>query len=208
MVEYWPQARSSCGSERRSVFKRNMRLKKVLIKGVGDILLERSNRAKHMSLSIRPFKGARVAVPRGVSFASAEKFAHSKTNWIKKHLDKMRFIEKQAEVLNESKPIDKVEAKKHLVERLDELCKRNGFKYNRVFLKNQKTRWGSCSDKNNINLNVNLVSLPDELIDYVILHELVHTRIKDHSHRFWEELSKVVEDPKSLDKKLRDYTLG
>jgi predicted metal-dependent hydrolase len=185
-----------------------MRLKKVQIKGVGDILLERSNRAKHMSLSIRPFKGARVAVPRGVSFASAEKFAHSKTNWIKKHLDKMRFIEKQAEVLNESKLIDKVEAKKHLVERLDELCKRNGFKYNRFFLKNQKTRWGSCSDKNNINLNVNLVSLPDELIDYVILHELVHTRIKDHSHRFWEELSKFVEDPKSLDKKLRDYTLG
>ena len=185
-----------------------MRSKKVQIKGVGDILLERSNRAKYISLSIRPFKGTRVAVPRGVSFASAEKFAHSKTNWIKKHLDKMRFIEKQTEVLNESKPIDKVEAKKYLVERLDELCKRNGFKYNRVFLKNQKTRWGSCSDKNNINLNVNLLNLPDDLIDYVILHELVHTRIKDHSHRFWEELSKFVEDPKNLDKKLRDYTLG
>jgi predicted metal-dependent hydrolase len=185
-----------------------MRLKKVQIKGVGDILLERSNRAKHMSLSIRPLRGVRVAVPHGVSFASAEEFAHSKTNWIKKYLDKMKFIEKQAEVLNENKPIDKVEAKKHLAERLDELCKRNGFKYNRVFLKNQKTRWGSCSDKNNINLNVNLVSLPDELIDYVILHELVHTRIKDHSHRFWEELNKFVEDPKRLDKKLREYTLG
>ena len=185
-----------------------MRSKKVPIRGVGDVLLERSNRAKHLGLSIRPFKGARVAVPHGVSFAAAEKFAHSKTNWIKKHLEKMTFIEKQAEVLQESHLIDRDKAKKHLVERLDELCKRNGFKYNRVFAKNQKTRWGSCSDKNNINLNVNLVRLPDELIDYVILHELVHTRIKDHSNRFWEELSKFVQDPKSLDKKLRGYTLA
>jgi predicted metal-dependent hydrolase len=185
-----------------------MRSKKVPISGVGDVLLERSNRAKHLGLSIRPFKGARVAVPHGVSFAAAEKFAHSKTNWIKKHLEKMTFIEKQAEILKENHLIDRDEAKKHLVERLDELCKRNGFKYNRVFVKNQKTRWGSCSDKNNINLNMNLVRLPDELIDYVILHELVHTRVKDHSHRFWEELNKFVKDPKSLDKKLRQYTLG
>jgi len=183
-----------------------MKSKTVQIRGVGDVLLERSNRAKHMSLSIRPFRGARVAVPRGVSFVAAEKFAHTKTSWIKKHLETMTFIEKQAEVLKESHPIDKGKARKHLVERLDELCKRNGFKYNRVFVKNQKTRWGSCSDKNNINLNVNLVQLPDELIDYVILHELVHTRVKNHSILFWEELSKFVGDPKSIDKKLREYT--
>ena len=198
----------ACGSDRRLVFKRNMRSKKVKIRGVGDVLLERSHRAKHMTLSIRPFRGARVAVPRGVSFVAAEKFAHSKMSWIKKHLEKMTSIEKQAEVLKERHPIDSGKARKHLVKRLDELCKRNGFKYNRVFVKNQKTRWGSCSDKNNINLNVNLVQLPDELIDYTILHELVHTRIKDHSHRFWEALSKFVEDPKSLDRQLRDYTLG
>jgi predicted metal-dependent hydrolase len=89
-----------------------MRSKKVQIKNVGDVLLERSKRAKHMSLSIRPFRGARVAVPHGVSFTTAEKFVHSKTSWIKKHLEDMTFIEKQARVLNESKPIDKVEAKK------------------------------------------------------------------------------------------------
>jgi hypothetical protein len=186
----------------------NMKSKKLRIRGVGTVLLEQSNRAKHMSLSIRPFRGARVAVPRGVSFAAAEKFAHSKTNWIIKNLEKMVSIEKQAEVLKESNPIDRVEARKYLVERLDKLCNRNGFKYNRVFVKNQKTRWGSCSDKNNINLNVNLVRLPDELIDYVILHELVHIRIKNHSRRYWEELSKFVEDPKILDKQLRQYTLS
>jgi len=183
-----------------------MKSKKLRISGVGDVLLERSNRAKHMSLSIRPFRGARVAVPRSVSFAAAEKFAHSKTSWIKKHLDKMVAIEKQAEVLKESKPINRIEAGKYLVERLNELCSRNGFKYHRVFVKNQKTRWGSCSVKNNINLNINLVRLPDHLMDYVILHELVHTKIKDHSKLFWEELSKFVEDPKTIDKQLRQYS--
>ena len=172
------------------------------------MLLERSRRARHMSLSIRPFRGVRVAVPQGQSFAAAEKFAHSKTEWIKKHLKKMAFIEKEAAALNEGQSIEKDAAKKRLVNRLDELCKQNGFMYNRVFVKNQKTRWGSCSDKNNINLNMNLVKLPDELIDYVLFHELVHTKIKDHSQLFWEELSRFVKDPKILDKKLRRYTLG
>ena len=185
-----------------------MTSKTVNINGVGKVLLERSPRAKHLSLSLRPFRGVRVAVPRSHSFSAAEKFARSKTSWIKKHLEKIATIEKQTKALKESKPIDILNAKKHLVQRLDELCKRNGFKYNRVFVKNQKTRWGSCSDKNNINLNVNLVRLPNHLIDYVILHELVHTKIKNHSNMFWEELSRFVEDPKSIDKKLRQYTLG
>ena len=185
-----------------------MRSKKVQITEVGEVLLEKSRRAKHMSLSIRPFKGVRVAVPRGQSFAAAEQFAHSKTEWIKKHLKRMTSIEKQAAALKEGQPIDNETAKKRLVHRLDALCKQNGLTYNRVFVKNQKTRWGSCSAKNNINLNVNLVRLSEELIDYVILHELVHTKIKNHSKLFWEELSRYVIDPKRLDKKLRQYTLG
>jgi len=185
-----------------------MKSKKVKINGVGDVLLERSSRAKHMGLSIRPFRGVRVAVPRSVSFASAEEFAHLKAGWIKKHLEKIESIEKRAVALKESRPIDRTKAKKYLVTRLDELCEQNGFSYNKVFVKNQKTRWGSCSEKNNINLNVNLVLLPDHLIDYVIFHELVHTKIKNHSNRFWDELGKFVGDAKSLDKKLRQFTLG
>lgn len=183
-----------------------MKSKKIQIKGVGEVLLERSHRARHMSLSVRPIRGVRVAVPKGGSFAAAETFARSKTQWIKKHLKKMASIEKQAQVLKQDKPVDSVKAEKNLVNRLDSLCLRYGFTYNRVFVKNQKTRWGSCSVKNNINLNMKLVNLSDDLIDYVILHELVHTKIKDHSKGFWDELAKFVKDPKSLDKKLRQYS--
>ena len=83
--------------------------------------------------------------------------------------------------------------------------RRHGLSYRRVFVKNQKTLWGSCSAANNINLNVNLVRLPDELRDYVILHELVHTRHKNHSRTFWRALDRLVGDGKRFQRQLRQY---
>ena len=100
---------------------------------------------------------------------------------------------------------DRKAARQLLVDRLDSLARKYGFTYNRVFIRNQKTRWGSCSTKNNINLNVNLVRLPAELIDYTILHELVHTRVKNHSQKFWAQMDRLLGDAKKIDKKLRAY---
>ena len=180
--------------------------KTIELKSVGTILIERSRRAKHLSLSVKPFKGARVAVPIGVSFASAEMFARSKTAWLKKHLDKMVLMEQEASALSKCKPIIQAAARKHLIDRLNFLSQKYGFNYNRVFIKNQKTRWGSCSAKNNINLNISLVRLPEELIDYTILHELVHTRVKNHSRRFWDQMDKLLGDAKKLDRKLSKYS--
>jgi len=183
----------------------NVEAKTVELESVGTILIERSRRAKHLSLSVRPFKGARVAVPFGVSFASAEMFARSKSGWLKKHLDKMALMEQEARALSKSKPVNQAAARQDLIERLNLLSQKHGFSYRKVFIKNQKTRWGSCSGKNNINLNINLIRLPDELIDYTILHELVHTRVKNHSRRFWDQMNKLVGDAKKLDRKLREY---
>ena len=181
--------------------------KTVELKSVGTIKMERSGRAKHISVSVRPYKGVRVAVPRGVSFASAEMFAQSKAGWIKKHVEKMKQMEQAARILSENNPINRPAARKRLVHRLNYLAGKYGFQYNRVFIKNQKTRWGSCSGKNNINLNVNLVRLPDELIDYTILHELVHTRIKNHGHRFWAQMNQLMGDARKLDRALNEYNL-
>ncbi|MGD8208648.1 MAG: M48 family metallopeptidase [Desulfobacterales bacterium] len=183
-----------------------MEAKTIELKNVGSILIERSRRAKHLSLSVKPFKGARVAVPIGVSFASAEIFARSKIAWLKKHLDKMVLMEQAARALSKNKPIIQATARKHLIDRLNFLSQKYGFNYNRVFIRNQKTRWGSCSAKNNINLNINLVRLPEELIDYIILHELVHTRVKNHSRRFWDQMDKLLGDAKKLDRKLSEYS--
>ncbi|NIV09800.1 MAG: DUF45 domain-containing protein [Aliifodinibius sp.] len=182
---------------------------KIEIDDIGPVLFEKSKRAKRLNITIKPFKGVRVAVPHGVSFKEGKKFVYTKTGWIQKHLGRMKELELQRKKMPEnSKPIDKASARKKLVDRLEVLAENNGFKYNRVFIKNQKTRWGSCSSKNNINLNTKLVNLPDELMDYVLLHELVHTKVKNHSKRFWAELDKLVGNAKTKDKELGKYGVG
>ncbi len=182
-----------------------MKSKTVELNKVGTVLLERSSRAKRISVSVRPFKGVRVAVPYGVSFEAAQSFAQSKASWISKHLIRTERLELQAKLKSADDPIDRQAARKFLVDRLDYLAKQYGFNYNRVFIRNQKTRWGSCSRINNINLNMNLVRLPQELIDYTILHELVHTRIKNHGKQFWHQMDKLLGDAKKIDKKLAAY---
>jgi len=85
------------------------------------------------------------------------------------------------------------EAKQILPGRLKAMAVKYGFSYNKVTLRNNKSNWGSCSSKNNISLNLQLMKLPFELIDYILLHELVHTEIKNHGPRFWERLNQVTE---------------
>ena len=182
--------------------------KTITMDGIGYVLLVRSKRARRLNISVKPFTGARVAVPYELSFESAEKITLSKARWIKRHLDKAREIEKRQTTISHDLPeIDRTLARKKLTRRLNELSSLYGFTYNRVFIRNQKTRWGSCSAKNNINLNMNLVRLPKDLIDYVILHELVHTREKNHSKVFWAELNKVVGDAGKLKSRLKEYSL-
>lgn len=97
----------------------------------------------------------------------------------------------------------KIEAKNYLPSRLEFLAKKYNFNYNKIALKNQKTRFGSCSYQNNINLNINLMNYDFDCIDYVIIHELVHTKIKNHSKNFWNEVEKYCPNYKELRKKLK-----
>ncbi len=177
----------------------------VHLEGVGQILLARSSRARHVCLTIEPFKGVRVAVPRGVTYAEALEVARRKRRWIVDHLDRMAKIEAEAVAFQPRAPINRKVARREIIDRLEQLARRHGFSYNRVFVRNQKTRWGSCSAANNINLNIQLIRLPAELMDYTMLHELVHTRIKDHGPRFWSELGKYLEHPKQIDRRLNTY---
>jgi hypothetical protein len=98
------------------------------------------------------------------------------------------------------------EAKEHLPKRTRHLSRVNSdFVVNRVFVKNLKSRWGSCSSNSNINLNLHLMILPDELIDYVIFHELAHLVHQNHSKDFWSFLNQFVNNAKSVDKQLKNY---
>lgn len=174
--------------------------------GIGLVKFQSSKRAKCISITIKPFRGVRVAVPYRSSFRKAEEFAYAKRIWISRQIEKIKHYERRyQDNVGKAEKIDRDKAKKILTKKLKFLAKKSGFSYNKVFIRNQKTRWGSCSSKNNISLNMKLVMLPDELVDYVILHELVHTRKKDHSKAFWAEMDKLVGNSKSLRLKLRHY---
>lgn len=100
----------------------------------------------------------------------------------------------------------KAEASHYLPKRLHALALRYGYKYNKVRLTFAKSRWGSCSTSGTISLNVSLMMLPEELSDYVLLHELTHTHHMNHSKAFWDELSEHLPEARELSRALRDYS--
>jgi predicted metal-dependent hydrolase len=177
----------------------------IQIADIGTVLFEYSKKAKRINISVKHPAKIRVAIPEGISLEKAKKFAISKEVWIKRSLIKLKL---RVKIPLSSNPIDLEYGKSYLSTRLEELSIKHGFKYNKVTIKNQKTRWGSCSGYNNISLNLNLITLPSNLIDYVILHELVHTLIKNHSPLFWSSLDKYVGNAKSLNKELKKYILS
>ncbi len=179
------------------------------ISGVGPVLFERSRRAKRVSITIAPVEGVRVAVPYNISFSEAEEFVAQKRSWIARGLSKFKEIEeKRGPRLLPFEVVEKAFAKSLLTKRLAELATDHGFSYNRVTVRNQRSMWGSCSARNNISLNMKLTRLTPELIDYVILHELLHTRVKNHQKVFWSELNTQTGGrAKALDKQLKDHHL-
>ena len=147
-----------------------------------------------------------MAVPLGAPFSKAVEFVHMKKPWIHKHLTEIKRRETESRALADlSATIDKTKAKRQLAGRLNRLAKYHGFTFNGVSIRSQKTRWGSCSRSNNISLNAKLVLLPEDLVDYVILHELVHTRIRNHGKDFWAEMDRHIGSSKALASKLRKY---
>lgn len=179
----------------------------VEIDGLGLIRLKRSRRARHLNLTVKPFSGVGVTIPRGATLKQVEQFVVSKADWIAKHLAKARQLEQKrlraAIGMAETEP---GEAREFLVQKLKTLAKRHGFEVGNVSVRRQKTRWGSCSADNNISLNFNLVHLPKQLMSYVILHELLHTRIKNHGRQFWRELDDLVGDARMLRSRLNAYS--
>ena len=102
----------------------------------------------------------------------------------------------------------KIEAKNYLINRITFLANKYGFKFNKIALKSQRTRFGSCSYQNNINLNISLMTYDFDVIDYVLIHELVHTKIKNHSSLFWAEVEKFCPDYRILRKKLKSASFS
>jgi len=102
----------------------------------------------------------------------------------------------------------KQQAKSMLVQRTMQIAEKLGYNVKGVRINSARTRWGSCSMNSTINYSLRLVLLPWDVIDYVIIHELIHIDIKDHSRRFYARLLKLLPDYAEREKKLKEHSLA
>lgn len=182
-------------------------MRKINLKGEEiDYELKESKRSSRVRLSV--FYGGKVAVtmPRGFSIEKMEKFILEKAEWVLEKIKTMEEKDFNPVFHNFSKREYKEFKNQALIlaeRKTEELNKYYGFSYNKISVRNSRSRWGSCSEKKNLNFNYKIIFLPEGLLNYIIIHELCHLREMNHSKRFWNLVEKTVPDYKEMRKKMR-----
>lgn len=165
-----------------------------------DVKVVKSDR-RSFCLEISPRLEVLLRVPKRASDESVRAFFESKRKWLDKHL---LIMKKKTDERSSGKMLSKEEAdalmreaKELIPERVKRFADMMGVGYNKITVRRQKTRWGSCSSKKNLSFNCALLLYPEELLDYVIVHELCHLKFMNHSKEFWAEVGKYMPDYKS-----------
>ena len=165
-------------------------------------------RSKRKTMALQITREGQVVVrcPLWVSDARAREFAESHRSWIEKHCEEIKEqISRQPVYTEEEVKAYREKAREVLSEKTAWWAERMGITYGRISIRQQATRWGSCSGKGNLNYNWKLVLLPEDLQDYVVVHELAHRKEMNHSSRFWEIVKKELPDWEDKRRRLRDF---
>ena len=135
--------------------------------------------------------------------------ALGKLPWIRRSLARLeRARTRCGQAVEAAGRLDRRAARLVLADRLETLAREHGYRPGRLSVRSQGTLWGSASRSGRIQLNARLAVLPPDLADYVILHELVHTRVRGHGPTFWAELERRMPDARSRQARLREYSLA
>ncbi len=157
---------------------------------------------KTISLRITPAGEIEVRCPTRMRRTEVDAFVRSKAAWIEANLAKLPPAE---EKLTEEALEDlRRRAKETIPERTAYFAPLVGVSYGNITIRSQKTRWGSCSSKGNLNFNCLLMLTPPEVLDYVVVHELCHRRELNHSARFWAQVERTLPDYRIHRKWLKD----
>lgn len=136
-----------------------------------------------------------VRAPLRMSEDKIDRFVREHLDWIEKQKDRIQELSGKRHVITEQERADGIQkALKIFPERTAFFAERMGVDYGRITVREQKTRWGSCSQKGNLNFNWKLVLMPQALLDYVVVHELVHRKEMNHSARFWAIVEQELPD--------------
>lgn len=170
-----------------------------------EITITRVPRLRRMSLRVQPTGEIVIRAPKRLSEREIHAFVEKNNAWIEKQRKhQSQFHPITSEQLTELRRL----AKSYLPHRTMELAMELWFSYRSVSCRHQKSRWGSCSHRNDISLNIELMRLPVELRDYIIVHELTHTVHKHHQDAFWNHLEKVLPGAGELDRQMKQWKIG
>lgn len=181
--------------------------------GRGEIRISviRSAR-KSLGLEVRDANTVLARIPTRVSDRELKAFVENHRSWILEKTEVMAEREEKRKSTPAPPPellskTDRMKIQLKIGKRVRHYCEAMGVTVGYVTVKNQKTRWGSCSAKGNVNFNYQLAFLPDELLDYVVIHELAHRRHMNHSRAFWAEVEKYCPDYLERREQLKEYSL-
>ncbi len=169
-----------------------------------QVYIVRSNR-KTIGLQVNADLTVTVRAPYGVTEQEIDRLIRRKKGWITKSMEKMRQLNEYREENHiQQRSMEEIreladEAVKKVPERVRYYAPIVGVNYGRITIRNQKTRWGSCSSKGNLNFNCLLILAPPEVLDYVVVHELCHRKHMNHSKEFWAEVEKVLPNYKEAE---------
>ena len=178
-----------------------------------DLLFLRHPRARRYVIRVGDDGVVRVTMPRWGSKRQAREFADSERAWINKQLARLeaqraqRIVVGCVDVDRERDCEARSRAKRELPARLFELAARHGLTVTRVSVRNQRWRWGSCNRAGHICLNWRLITMPDWVRDYVLIHELMHLKRMDHSPKFWKLVAAACPEYEAARRWLRNAAL-
>ena len=156
--------------------------------------LIRSGR-KSLTIQVKTDGSVVVRAPLRLAKYRIERFVTEHEDWIRTQQKKVEKYREQVHVITEEERRDGIlRARKIFPERTAYFAKRMGVTYNRITIREQKTRWGSCSSRGTISYNWHLILLPENILDYVVVHELCHLLEMNHSPRFWSQVEKILPD--------------
>lgn len=164
-------------------------------------------RSRRKTIAIQIDRNGQVILrtPYGITKRQAEKFLDEKKDWILKTIRQVENRKTDQIMISEEQRREGIErAKRIFPERTAYFALRMGVYYGRITIREQKTRWGSCSSKGNLNFNWKLVLLAPELLDYVVVHELAHRREMNHSKNFWKIVEAELPDYRERRRRLKE----
>jgi predicted metal-dependent hydrolase len=173
----------------------------------GAPVFVRHPKARRYVIRVRPDGVVRVTIPRWGSRKEAQLFADAQRSWIDNQLARWQTERARANALvpPEIRKQLVARARRELPARLLELASEHGLTVSRTSIRNQRWRWGSCSPSGHICLNWRLVTMPERVRDYVLIHELMHLRQPNHSARFWALVARACPDHEASRRWLRAH---